>query len=144
MCSKELESMARIHGEYGENILIPCRDETTTVHHSDPTPIFINISRVYMDTMFGKVKTQLLMFTVSCISLEKSYALGLLAETELFMISHEKSTDYITGLLTDLYKMIGNKFEMFINEQSSIIEEIKNAPRKKGGVLSVFQTFPVN
>lgn len=96
-----------------------------------------------MDNMFGKVKTQLLMFSVICIALEKSYSLGLLSETELHMIKYEKSTDYISGLLTDIYKTTGNKFEMFINEQSTVIEEIKNAGRKKGGVLPVFQTFPV-
>lgn len=67
-----------------------------------------------MDVLFGKVKTQFLMFTVNCVALEKSYSLGLLCETEVYMIEYDKNTEYITGLLGDLYKTIGNKFEMFM------------------------------
>jgi Exocyst complex component Sec3 len=83
------------------------------------------------------------MYTIASIQYEKSYSLGVLCEIEMYMTMYDNATEYISALLNDLYKTSVTKYEMFMNEQAAMIDEAKLSGRRRGGVLPIFQTFPV-
>lgn len=77
------------------------------------------------------------------VKVEPSMIIGWMAETEVQIRSYEKSSYlYDLELLKDVYRLFGEKFEMFVKEQEVVIRDTKQK-RNKNGILPCFMVFPV-